>query len=355
MTAYAEEQMGIEQLLNDANRKAAEEAILTKAELEIKPLQDKIDNLSKKNQDLADKAALAGDSLVGLQKKAQNLNDNLTAYTTNLSNVIYGLQNIPKFKDSPEYKEALVALGEFGKKLGITEKPESIIDQMSKALKEIHADEVNLYTGQIKTGRVSYTKQNPFSPVDEGITGLTNTKNKAGIYVLDDTSKRKVVEEGNLDDDDIFVYQGRYYRVKNADWRTDPTTGKKMLVNDPDVVAGDRTSRALGGPFAAGDKLLVNDRRNSLGYQQEGIAIDPNFSGTVYPNIATMPRFDLPTQTKLNGVNISNSPNSNNLYNIDINLNGTNVTADDVMRKFKQELALVSAKEGPSKYVGGAI
>jgi len=249
----------------------------------------------------------------------------------------------------------LVALGEFGKKLGITEKPESIIDQMSKALKEIHADEVTLYTGQIKTGRVSYTKQNPFSPVDEGITGLTNTKNKAGIYVLDDPSKRKVVEEGNLDDDDIFVYQGRYYRVKNADWRTDPTTGKKMLVNDPDVVAGDRTSKSLGGPFAAGDKLLVNDRRNSLGYQQEGIAIDPNFSGTVYPNIATMPRFDLPTQTKLNGVNISNSPNSNNLYNIDINLNGTNVTADDVMRKFKQELALVSAKEGPSKYVGGAI
>jgi len=355
MTAYAEEQMGIEQLLNDANRKAAEEAILTKAELEIKPLQDKIDNLSKKNQDLADKAALAGDSLVGLQKKAQTLNDNLTTYTTNLSNVIYGLQTIPKFKDSPEYKEALVALGEFGKKLGITEKPESIIDQMSKALKEIHADEVTLYTGQIKTGRVSYTKQNPFSPVDEGITGLTNTKNKAGIYVLDDPSKRKVVEEGNLDDDDIFVYQGRYYRVKNADWRTDPTTGKKMLVNKPDVVAGDRTSKALGGPFAAGDKLLVNDRRNSLGYQQEGIAIDPNFSGTVYPNIATMPRFDLPTQTKLNGVNISNSPNSNNLYNIDINLNGTNVTADDVMRKFKQELALVSAKEGPSKYVGGAI
>jgi hypothetical protein len=355
MTAYAEEQMGIEQLLNDANRKAAEEAILTKAELEIKPLQDKIDNLSKKNQDLADKAALAGDSLVGLQKKAQTLNDNLTTYTTNLSNVIYGLQTIPKFKDSPEYKEALVALGEFGKKLGITEKPESIIDQMSKALKEIHADEVTLYTGQIKTGRVSYTKQNPFSPVDEGITGLTNTKNKAGIYVLDDPSKRKVVQEGNLDDDDIFVYQGRYYRVKNADWRTDPTTGKKMLVNKPDVVAGDRTSKSLGGPFAAGDKLLVNDRRNSLGYQQEGIAIDPNFSGTVYPNIATMPRFDLPTQTKLNGVNISNSPNSNNLYNIDINLNGTNVTADDVMRKFKQELALVSAKEGPSKYVGGAI
>ncbi len=355
MTAYAEEQMGIEQLLNDANRKAAEEAILTKAELEIKPLQDKIDNLSKKNQDLADKAALAGDSLAVLQKKATTLNDNLTAYTTNMSNVIYGLQNIPKFKDSPEYKEALVALGEFGKKLGITEKPESVIDQMSKALKEIHADEVTLYTGQIKTGRVSYTKENPFSPVDEGIKGLTNTKNKAGIYVLDDPSKRKVVEEGNLDDDDVFVYQGRYYRVKNADWRTDPTTGKRMLVNDPDVVAGDRTSKALGGPFAAGDKLLVNDRRNSLGYQQEGIAIDPNFSGTVYPNIATMPRFDLPTQTKLNGVNISNSPNSNNLYNIDINLNGTNVTADDVMRKFKQELALVSAKEGPSKYVGGAI
>jgi hypothetical protein len=50
-----------------------------------------------------------------------------------------------------------------------------------------------------------------------------------------------------------------------------------------------------------------------------------------------------------------NSSSSNNNYSINIALNGTNVTADDVVRRFKQEMALVNAKEGRSKTVGGSI
>jgi hypothetical protein len=50
-----------------------------------------------------------------------------------------------------------------------------------------------------------------------------------------------------------------------------------------------------------------------------------------------------------------NSSSSNNNYSINIELNGTNVTADDVVKRFKQELALVNAKEGRQKNVGGAI
>jgi len=69
MNAYAEEQMSIEQILNESNRKSAEEAINLKAELDIKPLQDQIDRLGDKNQKLADKAALAGDKLGTLQTR----------------------------------------------------------------------------------------------------------------------------------------------------------------------------------------------------------------------------------------------------------------------------------------------
>lgn len=50
-----------------------------------------------------------------------------------------------------------------------------------------------------------------------------------------------------------------------------------------------------------------------------------------------------------------NSSYNNNTYSINIALNGTNVTADDVMRRFKAEMALVHAKEGRSKTVGGRI
>jgi hypothetical protein len=122
---------------------------------------------------------------------------------------------------------------------------------------------------------------------------------------------------------------------------------------DADVIAGDVVKKALGGPVAAGQKYLVNDRINALGVQGEGFI--PNVSGTIYPNAATMPKFDMPTDNNYRIPNITNSPNSNNLYNIDINLNGTNVTADDVMRKFKQELALINAKEGINRYVGGNV
>jgi hypothetical protein len=53
--------------------------------------------------------------------------------------------------------------------------------------------------------------------------------------------------------------------------------------------------KALGGPFAAGQIIQVNDRINPLGAQQEGLFIKPDFSGIIYPNAATMPKYDVPS------------------------------------------------------------
>ena len=103
--------------------------------------------------------------------------------------------------------------------------------------------------------------------------------------------------------------------------------------------------KAMGGRVVPGIPYTLND-----GGKVEGIKFDT--PGMVYPNINTMPKFNIPTQTKFNGASISNSPNSNNVYNIEIALNGTNVTADDVLNRFKRELALVNAKEGISRKVG---
>jgi hypothetical protein len=50
---------------------------------------------------------------------------------------------------------------------------------------------------------------------------------------------------------------------------------------------------------------------------------------------------------------MGSTSSSNIVYNIDIDLNGTNVTADDIMRKFKSELALINAKEGRVRTLGG--
>jgi TP901 family phage tail tape measure protein len=357
MTAYAEEQMNIEQLLNESNRKSAEEAILTKAELEIKPLQDKIDSLTAKNEKLADKAALAGDQLVILQKRADTLNTNLNTYSTAISNIVYGLQTIPKFKDSPEYQEALTALGVFAERLGIKTKPQDLVDELKKSIMDIDAQTVNLYTQQIKDGKVKYTKA---SPLDAEGLGLGKLATRDG-GILTDASKYEVAKAGNLDDDDYFIHKGRYYRIKNATYVVD-RDGKRVLDKGSlDAVAGDViqtpdrpwNSKSLGGRAVAGQTYTVNDRINALGIQQE--VFRPDVSGTIYPNIATMPRYDVGSKTQLAGVNISNSPSSNNVYDINIALNGTNVTAQDVIIEMKREMALVNAKEGINRYVGGAI
>ena len=99
--------------------------------------------------------------------------------------------------------------------------------------------------------------------------------------------------------------------------------------------------------------MEINDRINPLGAQPEGMLIKPNFSGIIYPNAATMPRYDIPSGTKMSGVNINNSPSSNNVYDINIALNGTNITIDDAIRGMKAEMALVNAKEGIDRKLGG--
>jgi TP901 family phage tail tape measure protein len=350
MSQYAEEQMTVEQLMNEANRKDAEEAIIAKAEIDVKPLQDALDAMADKNEKMAKKAALAGESLSSLQTKANDFNTKLQEYTQNLNVTMFKYLNDVNFAESKEYKKTLKALDDLGTSLGIKTPAKDVVSQLAAAFeKGITADLVNLYTNDMKNGRTSYTKNNPFDAASAGITGLTEQKNKQGVTVLDDPSKMKVAREGNLQSQDVFVHKGRYYRIKSIDYRYDPYTGESVIY-DANIVAGEEVKRALGGPVAAGQKYLVNDRINALGVQGEGFI--PNVSGMVYPNAATMPRFNIPSGAKYNGMGSSNTSNSSNVYNIDIDLNGTTVTADDVLNSFKRELALINAKEGISRRVG---
>jgi hypothetical protein len=79
----------------------------------------------------------------------------------------------------------------------------------------------------------------------------------------------------------------------------------------------------------------------------------PSSGGQIIPNNLIGPRYDVASSpvSSVNGA--ANNSYNNNVYNIDIDLNGTNVTADDIMRKFKSELALIGAKEGRVRTLGG--
>jgi len=358
MTAYAEEQMTIEQLMNEANRKDAEEAIIAKAEIDIKPLQDALDAIANKQEAVAKKAALAGDSLAAMRTKADDYNSNLTQYTTNLTNLMTKLQiEGDKFKLTKEFTTTMTALETLGKNLGIKTTPQQVLDQIGAALSknQIVANQVNILTGKIRDGSITGagTFSSPYSLGQQGI-GTKGEIQGASLKnygnVLKDFGETGIGQKLKN-----FAYKqglvmGDYFSAED-----DKGLVSVFKVTDEDGnikrVKNPYEKKSLGGQFAAGDNLLINDRKNALGTQIEGIAISPNFSGTVYPNAATMPTYNIPTGQKGYGVNISNSPSSNNVYDINIVLNGTNVTAEDVIIQMKREMALVNAKEGINRRV----
>jgi hypothetical protein len=100
---------------------------------------------------------------------------------------------------------------------------------------------------------------------------------------LSDQAREDLIRRNKYKKDTYFEYGGKKYRVNN---------GYDSKLHTPGAVV---VSKALGGPFAAGQLIEVNDRINSLGGQQEGMLIRPDFSGVIYPNAATMPRYDIPS------------------------------------------------------------
>ena len=180
----------------------------------------------------------------------------------------------------------------------------------------------------------TYNKNIDKTELSKGFLGKDN-------YLKDD-ARELIIRQYKLQAGDTFKYDGVEYIVKDG---FDKWTGQPRAVR-----------RSLGGPVVAGQTYAVNDRLTPLGYQQEGFTpFTPQMSGIIRPNADTMPKYNI-ASGQVTGIRGGiNSSSSNNNYSINIALNGTNVTADDVVRRFKQEMALVNAKEGRSKTVGGSI
>jgi TP901 family phage tail tape measure protein len=346
MSGYAEEQMTIEQLMNDANRKDAEEAIIAKAEIDIKPLQDKLDAIGDKQEAMGKKAALAGESLSALRSKADDFNTKLQQYTTNLNTTMFKYLTDVNFKNTKEYQAALTALDVLGQKLGIKTPAKDVITELTDALKNgINAQDVTIYTDKINDGKLRDYKGNPAAMTAAlekgGFSGGIAKAYSGGM--LTDPAKSAIMEAEGLEPGDEFIdTNGRKYKVKSKLGPGNQAVAQKFQGIIPSEMSA---KKAMGGRIVPGIPYTLND-----GGKVEGIKFDT--AGTVYPNINTMPRFNIPTGTKYNGMSTSGASSTNNIYNIDIDLNGTTVTADDVLNSFKRELALINAKEGINRRIG---
>jgi hypothetical protein len=159
---------------------------------------------------------------------------------------------------------------------------------------------------------------------------------------LTEAARNSIIVAKKLVEGDTFTDpNGVQYNVKRG---YDSKLGGPRAVR---MAMGGYIGRAANGVtgMTGSQPYLVGERGPEL--------FVPSSGGQIIPNNILGAKYNIPGNT-ISGVNsgTSNSYN-NNVYNIDIDLNGTNVTADDIMRKLKSEMALINAKEGRVRTLGG--
>ncbi len=160
----------------------------------------------------------------------------------------------------------------------------------------------------------------------------------------------KLVKENNLKSGDSFSYQGKTYKVKSTSGGFPTLEQAKMAMGGYVKKYGDGS---IGG-VVRGPGTSTSDSIPALLSNGEYVLNAAAVSKFGVPMLDQMnTAYNIPTGTFLNNMPATSNSFNNNVYNIDIDLNGTNVSVDDIMRRFKAELALVGAKEGRMRTLGG--
>lgn len=159
---------------------------------------------------------------------------------------------------------------------------------------------------------------------------------------LTEAARASIIVAKKLIRGDLFTDpNGNQYKV------TDGYDAKLASPRAIRMSMGGYITRAVNGVsgMTSSQPYLVGERGPEL--------FVPSSGGQIIPNNILGAKYNIPGNTISGVKGGANNSYNNNVYNIDIDLNGTNVTADDIMRKFKAELALINAKEGRVRSFGG--
>jgi hypothetical protein len=196
----------------------------------------------------------------------------------------------------------------------------------------------DLYNAYMGIGATGSTTSKTALPITEDKAKYGGNTNKGGLSQI---AKETIVRENKLKVGQYFEYGGNTYRVAASNYIVNqgPTPIKK----------------SLGGPFAAGQLMQINDRINPLGAQEEGMMIRPDFSGVIYPNAATMPQYNIPSYSTSSGIKQGGAGSSNSNVTINATLNFAEAPKNgrQLWKEFKDIARSEGAKVGETVLVGG--
>jgi hypothetical protein len=161
---------------------------------------------------------------------------------------------------------------------------------------------------------------------------------------LTDAARKSIVFAKKLNAGDTFKDpNGVEYVVKNG--------------HDANFGAGYAVRKAMGGYIrraASGVSGMTTSQPYLVGERGPELFV-PSSGGQIIPNNILGASYNIP-KNPVNSVGKgANNSFNNNVYNIDIDLNGTNVTVNDIMRELDSRMSLIGAKEGRVRTFGGLI
>jgi len=175
------------------------------------------------------------------------------------------------------------------------------------------------------------------------------------LGIISSAAKKSTDKDGYLTDDAREVLLNYYNMKKNDTFKYGSEEYRTTIGADAKILLPKAVRKAMGGYVrraASGVSGMTGSQPYLVGERGPELFV-PSSGGQIIPNNILGASYNIPSGRIGNISGMGNSSSSNIVYNIDIDLNGTNVTADDIMRRFKAELALVNAKEGRSRTLGG--
>ena len=218
MGGAAQAQLDLQQLVNRQQRTLTERAIEEKRLSDIAPYQDKIDKLNEKSQDMADKAALASESLGKLNEDIKDQRDKIDEFNKSVTSYIVNQKN-----NTGDLNALGAAAIKAAEALGLTK------DQIKEFLNPSASEPIKL-----RRSRTTIERPEAFN-IDPNALGV-NTEN------LPAAPTKKVPDPGNL--------VGEYNRAKRRGTSaTDGTPYAKLVFNRTtgkwEIIRGTDNVRAI--------------------------------------------------------------------------------------------------------------
>ena len=362
MSGAAQLQLEIERLVGQQQLTLTERAIDEDADRRIAPLEAQKSALEEKNQKLADSAALASeqlnkvnDAIAAQQAKIKGFNDALTAYTIAVET---GSKNVDHFKaalfdaakvagvSSDRLAKFYGVAGAGGKKTFYPTAPHegamrgdvtgSAKLDVSSVIQQVEAQTVYLNAKQVFStekdklpppikgaapGQIQKIGEDKY--IYDAMGNRYKLSSKKGQELADTYGVPKKASGGLLVGPGTGTSDSMIARFNNG--------GMVRVSNGEYIVNADTVSR-LGVPFF--------DRIN--GMKSGGLMLNYD-----------VPRYSMGGKLAYNQGGKMGSPSNNALYNINVNLNGSNLSPEDVARAISREMQIREAMNGRVRTIGG--